>query len=82
VLTDPGIGVRFQECVEIRVFFTVSIATMQATRDTGAVSPRVKWSEHDDLHLVPRFRICEAVSPLPHTSSWHSAELGTGTVSP
>jgi len=47
-----------------------------------AVSPRVKRSEHDDLHLVPKFRIYGAVSPFYHTSSWHSAELGTGTVSP
>ena len=46
------------------------------------VSPKVRRPEHDDLHPVPRFRICEAVSPLFHTSSWYSAELGTGTVSP
>jgi hypothetical protein len=27
------------------------------------------------LHLVPKSRICGSIPPLPHTSSWCSAEL-------
>jgi hypothetical protein len=45
---------------------------------TGALSPRIKRPglEADHyLQLVPRLRKCGSIHPLPHTSSWHSAEL-------
>jgi hypothetical protein len=37
-----------------------------------SLSPGVKrpGREGDHLHLVPRLRMCGAISPLPHTSSW------------
>jgi len=31
------------------------------------------------IHLVPRLRVCGAMHPLPHASSWCSAWLSTGT---
>jgi len=34
------------------------------------------------LHLVPRLRMCEGISPLPHTSQWGGGQLSTGTTSP
>jgi hypothetical protein len=33
----------------------------------------VKLTAH--LQLVPRSRKCGSIHPLPHTPSWHSAEL-------
>jgi len=38
--------------------------------------PEVKWPWHEadhSFHLVPRLKICGAIPPVPHMSSWHGA---------
>jgi hypothetical protein len=42
-----------------------------------AVSARVKWQGREADQLVPRPRKRGSVHPLPHTSSWRSAQLVT-----
>jgi hypothetical protein len=48
----------------------------------GALSLGVKRPGREaatHLQLVPRSRIRASIHPLAHTSSWHSAQLSTGT---
>jgi hypothetical protein len=47
--------------------------------DTGGISEWVKRPKRkaDHFHPVPWFRICGAIPPLPHISSWFGAELST-----
>jgi hypothetical protein len=37
----------------------------------GVKRPGLELTTH--LHLVPRLRMCEAMSPLPNTPSWRDA---------
>jgi len=63
-------------------FITTSILAMGPTQlppvqwVLGAPSIGIKELLHDlttHFHVVPRLRMCRAISPLPHTSSWHGA---------
>jgi hypothetical protein len=72
-------------------FFTASTLALVSTQSLiqlvpGALSPglssRAWTSPTTHFHFLQRTRMCSAIPPLPHTSSWRGVQLSTGTTLP